>query len=117
MYTLLTILHILVAVTLMLVVLIQHGKGSDIGAAFGGGSSQTVFGGRGAATVLHKITAAAAALFMLSSLALTVLAARRGSSSIILEERPGASAPAQTPGRPAPQGQQKPQPTSPVPTK
>jgi len=117
MYTLLTILHIFIAIALMLVVLIQRGKGSDIGAAFGGGSSQTVFGGRGATTVLHKITAAMAVLFMLSSLTLAILAAKRGSSSIILEERPEASAPAQTSGRPAPEGQQKTQPTSPAPTK
>ncbi len=117
MYTLLTILHVFIAIVLMLVVLIQRGKGADIGAAFGGGSSQTVFGGRGATTLLHKITAVMAVLFMLSSLTLAILASKRGSSSVILEERPGASAPAQTPGQPASQGPPPTPPTSPAPTK
>ena len=68
MFVALSVLHLLIAVVLVLVVLLQSGKGADIGAAFGGGSSQTVFGGRGAATFLSKLTTAAAILFMVSSL-------------------------------------------------
>ncbi len=86
MYILLVILHILIAMALMGVILIQSGKGADIGAAFGGGSSQTVFGGRGPTTFLHKLTTAIAVLFMVTSLVLTIYATRRGTSSVITEE-------------------------------
>jgi preprotein translocase subunit SecG len=101
MYVLLLSLHILVAVALIGVVLLQSGKGADIGAAFGGGSSQTVFGGRGATTLLHKITTVAAILFMLTSLGLTLYKGERRGSSVIQEEAapaPGAApAPAAAP--------------------
>jgi preprotein translocase subunit SecG len=110
MYIALSILHLLVTLGLILIVLLQSGKGADIGAAFGGGSSQTVFGGRGAATFLSKMTSALAILFMLTSLTLTVLASQRGSSSVVREDRPAPtpSAPAQsvpTPAAPAPPAQ------------
>jgi preprotein translocase subunit SecG len=83
-------------------VLLQSGKGADIGAVFGGGSSQTVFGGRGAATFLSKLTSALAILFMMTSLGLTILASRQGSQTVIPEEapKPAQSAPA-TPAAPA----------------
>lgn len=90
----LSVIHLLIALVLIVIVLLQSGKGADIGAAFGGGSSQTVFGGRGAATFLSKLTLAAAVLFMVSSLILTVWSERRGSSSVITEERVGQTAPA-----------------------
>ena len=109
MYTLLVILHILIAIALILVVLIQSGKGADIGAAFGGGAaSQAIFGGRGAATFLHKLTTGLAILFMLFSLILAVYASRPG-PSVVLEEKPKPEAPAapvqaspQPPAPPAP---------------
>ncbi len=101
MYVLLLILHILVAAALIGVVLLQSGKGADIGAAFGGGSSQTVFGGRGAATFLQKITTVAAILFMLTSLSLTLYRGGRHSSSVIREEP---AAPTGTPTPEAPPG-------------
>lgn len=110
MYTLLAILHILITVALILVILIQSSKGADIGAAFGGGAaSQAIFGGRGAATFLHKLTAGLAILFMLSSLALAIYGSRPG-PSVVLKEKPkpvassGESAPAppQQPAPPAP---------------
>ncbi len=104
MYLTLAIFHLLVTVGLILVVLLQSGKGADIGAAFGGGSSQTVFGGRGAATFLSKVTSALAILFMLTSLTLTILASQRGSYSVVGNEPapagPASSAPAQTPAAP-----------------
>ena len=105
MYLTLAVFHLMVTLGLILVVLLQSGKGADIGAAFGGGSSQTVFGGRGAATFLSKVTSALAILFMLTSLTLTILASQRGSYSVIGNEpvpaRPASSAPAQNPPAPA----------------
>ena len=71
-FVLLVTLHVLSALTLILVVLLQVGKGQSIGAAFGGASSsQTFFGSRGPATFLSHMTTGAAALFMLTSLGLT----------------------------------------------
>ncbi len=102
MYIALSIIHLLVTLGLILIVLLQGGKGADIGAAFGGGSSQTVFGGRGAATFLSKLTSALAILFMLTSLTLTILASQRVASTVVGEDRPQPtpSAPA-TPASPA----------------
>ena len=78
-YTFLIILHILICLVLILIVLLQAGKGADMGAAFGG-SSQTVFGSSGAGTFLGKMTAGIAILFMLTSLLLTYTASHRSSS-------------------------------------
>jgi preprotein translocase subunit SecG len=105
MYLSLSIFHLLVTLGLILVVLLQSGKGADIGAAFGGGSSQTVFGGRGAATFLSKVTSALAILFMLTSLTLTILASQRGSASVVGEDRPRPAPSAPAPVSPAPAGQ------------
>lgn len=74
-----TIIHVLVAVSLVLVVLLQSGKGADMGAAFGG-ASQTIFGSSGAATFLGRLTAVAAIVFMITSLSLTVIGNSRTSS-------------------------------------
>jgi len=79
MNTLVTILHVLACFVLILVVLLQAGKGANMGAAFGG-SSQTVFGSSGAGTFLGKLTATVAVIFMLTSLILTYTAGHRGSS-------------------------------------
>ena len=92
MYVTLSILHLVVAIGLILIVLLQSGKGSDIGAAFGGGSSQTVFGGRGAATFLSKMTTIFAVLFMVTSLVLTILSAQRAGSTIVGEDVPAPAA-------------------------
>ncbi|MBN1365162.1 MAG: preprotein translocase subunit SecG [Syntrophaceae bacterium] len=89
MYTLLIFLHILVCFVLILVVLLQAGKGANMGAAFGG-SSQTVFGSSGAGTFLGKMTAAVAVIFMLTSLMLTYMATHRSSSSL-MEQKPPVS--------------------------
>lgn len=69
--TLVLIIHVVVCIALILIILLQTGKGADIGAAFGGGSSQTVFGSGGATTFLSKITIAAAVVFMITSIILT----------------------------------------------
>jgi preprotein translocase subunit SecG len=102
MYIVLSIIHLLVTLGLILIVLLQSGKGADIGAAFGGGSSQTVFGGRGAATFLSKLTSALAILFMLTSLTLTILASQRRTSTVVGEERPQPTSSAPAPATPAP---------------
>jgi preprotein translocase subunit SecG len=92
MYATLIILHVLLALAMIGVILIQSGKGADIGAAFGGGSSQTVFGARGPTTFLHRLTTAIAVLFMLTSIVLTIYATRQGPASVI-SETPGQAAP------------------------
>jgi len=79
---LLTIVHIIVCLMLVIVVLLQSGKGGDLASAFGMTGSQTVFGPRGAATILHKITVTLAVLFMITSLGLYLLKAK-GPSSVV----------------------------------
>jgi preprotein translocase subunit SecG len=68
--TLITVVHVFVCVFLILVILLQAGKGGGMGALGGGAGAQTVFGGRGAQTFLGKVTSVSAAIFMLTSLAL-----------------------------------------------
>ena len=75
---LITIVHIFVSLFLIAVVLLQSGKGAEMGAAFGG-SSQTLFGSRGAASFLSKMTTFAAVGFMMTSLLLAVVTAKGGS--------------------------------------
>ena len=74
----LTSLHVIVSAILIGMVLLQKGKGADIGAAFGG-ASQTVFGPRGAASFMAKLTTAAAVLFMITSLGLAITSSKRSS--------------------------------------
>jgi len=76
------LIHVAVCVALILIVLLQKGKGASMGAAFGG-SSQTVFGSAGATSFLHKITVAAAVIFMLTSLTLAFLFGKGATSSIM----------------------------------
>ena len=92
MHTLIIILHVIVSVALILVILLQTGKGSDIGAVFGGGSSQTLFGSTGPTSFLSKLTAGAAIIFMLTSLFLAYFSGTGGTRSIMK----GAPPPAQT---------------------
>lgn len=66
-------LHFVICVFLIIVILLQAGKGADMGAAFGAGSSQTLFGARGAATFLQKITSIAAILFLVTSISLAAI--------------------------------------------
>ena len=73
MTTLLLVLHFMVCFVLIAVVLLQRGKGSDIGAALGGGGANTVFGSRGAGNFLTKLTTGSAVIFMLTSLSLAYL--------------------------------------------
>jgi preprotein translocase subunit SecG len=72
MATLILIVHLIVSLFLIVIVLIQGGKGAEMGAAFGG-SSQTLFGARGAATFFSKLTTGAAVMFMISSFLLAIV--------------------------------------------
>lgn len=76
MKTLLLALHIILCFVMIAVVLLHRGKGAELGAAFGGGSSQTLFGPRGAVTFLNKVATVVAVLFMLSSFFLTYITTR-----------------------------------------
>ena len=78
MFTLILIIHVIVCFFLIFIVLVQSGKGAELGAAFGG-SSQTLFGARGAATVFSKLTTIAAVVFMLTSLSLAIVESGRSS--------------------------------------
>lgn len=102
MWTFIILIHVIVAVALILIVLLQTGKGSDIGAAFGGGSSQTLFGSTGATPFLGKLTTVAAIVFMLTSLSLAYLSSRRPTSSIMSDTVPVAEEAQQAPAQPQP---------------
>ena len=75
--TLLIVLHVLVALAIIGLVLLQHGKGADMGSGFGGGASGSLFGATGSANFLSRTTAVLAAIFFLLSLALAYTATRR----------------------------------------
>src|ERR1051325_5933434 len=110
MITLLTIFHVIVCIFLVLVVLLQQGKGADWAGAFGGGGTQTAFGARGAGTLLSKATTTGAAIFMITSLALAILIPQPGGSSVVREGARQQNAPAQQPaGQPAAQPPAAPQ--------
>ncbi len=103
MMTFLLILHVIVCFTLVLIVLLQTGKGAEMGASFGGGSSQTLFGSRGAGTFLTKVTSVAAVIFMLTSLFLAIMSSGGAGPSIVNEgparqEAPARPGPAMPPG-------------------
>jgi len=88
----LTVIHVLVCVFLILVVLLQSGRGADVAAAFGGMGSQTAFGPRGSATVLTRATTWSAILFMITSITLSIVASRRSTGGSVLGNiKPGQS--------------------------
>jgi preprotein translocase subunit SecG len=109
MTTLLTIIHILVSLFLVVIVLLQHGKGADIGATFGG-SSQTVFGTEGPLPLLNKVTTAAAVIFMLTSISLAWYSAQISKGSVMRGVTPQAPPPIQQPVQQQPQPLTAPQP-------
>ncbi len=92
--TLIAALHILVAIALILIVLLQTGRGSEIGAAFGGGSSQTLFGSSGSSGFMTKLTTGAIVVFMLTSLSLAYIYGHRESALRIVPAKTGESVPA-----------------------
>jgi len=100
-YILLSI-HILVCLSLIGIVLIQGGKGAEVGAAFGAGASNTIFGATGGQSFIGKMTAGAAVIFMLTSLALAIFWGQPGSSSVMPDQVAPASAPASMPAQSIP---------------
>jgi len=95
----LTVLHVFMCFAIIGIVLLQAGKGADIGSAFGGAGSQAVFGSMGTPTLLGKITTGVAILFTLTSFSLALLGGER-SSSVVRDPAPF-TAPAATPSTPA----------------
>ena len=99
MQSLVLVLHVLVAVFLVVLVLVQHGKGADAGASFGGGASGTVFGSQGSTSFLMRITTVLAFVFFVTSLALAYMAAHQPKSKSLADDITsglGASAPHQS---------------------
>jgi len=99
MYTLAVIIHVIVCFLMIASILLQAGKGAEIGAAFGG-SSQTVFGSRGPGTFLSKVTIGAAVIFMLTSLGLALLSKERTFSSTVIDLNKKETAPILPQGSP-----------------
>jgi len=91
--TFITVVHVLVCLILIVVVLLQRGKGAEIGAVFGGGASSTVFGGRGAGNFFTRLTTGAAVVFMLTSLALSYLATTSSTDTLFPDGVPTEPAP------------------------
>src|SRR6186713_3308621 len=89
-YYLVATLYVAVCLVLMLVILLQQGKGGDIANAFGGGSSQAAFGARSGATVLSRATTVFAVLFMVGAIALGILGQRGPGSVVGGRAQPGA---------------------------
>jgi preprotein translocase subunit SecG len=108
MYVFLIVIHVLVSFAIIGVVLLQAGKGADIGSAFGGAGSQAVFGSMGTPTFLGKITAGVAAVFGVTSFALAMMGSETGTS--VIREPAAATSPA--PAAPAP-GAATPAPSAP----
>ena len=94
METLLTVIHVGVALFMILVVLVQGGHSGGVGAAFGGGSSSGLLGATGATTLLGKLTYAAAGVFMVSSISLSVIQGKSGNVGLgqKLQEKAAAAA-------------------------
>jgi len=110
--TLILTLHVLLALGIILLVLLQHGKGADMGAAFGSGSSGSLFGATGSANFLSRTTAALAALFFVTSLGLAYVATHKpkqtGSSVMQGVTAPPAAAPVPAQDVPKPADAPKP---------
>ena len=101
METLLLVVHVIAALGIIGLVLLQHGKGADMGAAFGGGASGSVFGSTGSANFLSRATAMLATVFFLTSMGLTWFYAHKGSSKGVMATQPATQAPAGVPVAPA----------------
>jgi len=95
--TTLLVVHVLVAAALIGFVLLQHGKGADMGAAFGSGSSGSLFGAAGSANFLSRTTAILATVFFLSSLGLTYLGSNRTAAGDVMKQGVMQKAPETTP--------------------
>jgi preprotein translocase subunit SecG len=120
MISLIVIVHVIVCIALVIIVLLQAGRGAEIGAAFGG-ASQTIFGSSGSGGFLSKLTTGAAIIFMITCLSLSYFASHRSGISVVessKRQQAGQQLPAQPapPGAPAgvPQAPQSPAPVNPA---
>src|SRR5512132_2708353 len=102
-FALIVTLHVLVSLIIIGIVLLQAGKGADIGSAFGGGGSQAVFGSMGTPTILGKITTVVAIVFMITSFSLAKLSSR--AASVVPASAPPPAAEAPAPAAPAAPGE------------
>lgn len=105
MQQLILILHVLAAISLIALILLQHGKGADMGAGFGSGASNTMFGSQGALPFLVKLTALLAAVFFATSLLLSYAAAKQPkqpAADLLLHTLPQTAAPAPADSAPTP---------------
>ena len=103
MQTVILIIHVLLAVALIVLLLVQHGKGADAGAAFGSGASSTVFGARGSATFLTKLTTGIALIFFVTSISLAYIASNKTSESkSLIENNQTDKTPSNSPDRDLP---------------
>ena len=93
METLIWVLHIISAVSVIVLVLLQHGKGADMGAAFGSGSSGSLFGASGSANFLSRTTGVLAAVFFITSLGLTYLSSHKIEGAGVMDKAIPAQAP------------------------
>ena len=103
METLVWIFHLIVGLGVITLVLLQHGKGADMGAAFGSGSAGSLFGSTGSANFLSRSTSILATLFFLTSLGLGYFALQKHQPSSVVERHavPAQPAPTQTPAAPS----------------
>ncbi len=101
---LILIIHVIAALAIIGLVLLQHGKGADVGAAFGGGASGSIFGATGSANFLSRATAVLAVVFFVTSLGLTYFSARKTEHRGVMATQPArdTSLPAQIPGQGGP---------------
>jgi preprotein translocase subunit SecG len=113
MYYAIVFLHVFVSISMIGIVLLQSGKGAEMGASFGAGGSQTVFGASGGNTFMNKLTTGAAIIFMLTSLSLAHLSSS-GNSSSIMSGKKAPAAPAQKSAPAAPAAPQGAAPVQPV---
>ena len=97
MFTVFLLIHVIVAISLIALVLLQQGKGADAGAAFGSGASSTVFGSRGSASFLSRVTAGLATGFFLTSLILAYFATQVTAPTSVVERVESAPIPVEQP--------------------
>ena len=116
---LIVVLHVLIALGIIGLVLLQHGKGADMGSGFGGGASSSLFGATGSANFLSRTTAVLATLFFLSSLGLAYVATSRPreGGSTVMERAQQRKQEQQQPAKPAAEPQQQPAAPAPQPGK
>jgi preprotein translocase subunit SecG len=113
--TLTVVFHVLLAIAIVGLVLLQRGKGADAGAGFGAGASGTVFGARGSASFLSRTTAVLATLFFLTSLGLSYLYTQHKAPTSVMDTLPQPAAPSSLPALPSNPGSTTPAPSTTTP--